>query len=73
MINLELIKDPENLSAAKTVCPEAYDSLLLEATYREIFLALIDRCKNSFRGPAQFNRALKPHRGLGSCANATYA
>ncbi|KAF1944319.1 hypothetical protein EJ02DRAFT_510235 [Clathrospora elynae] len=64
MINLEDIKDTENSSAAKMFLPEAYDSLLIEATCREIFLDLIDRCKNGFRGPAQFNKALKPQRGL---------
>jgi hypothetical protein len=73
MINLEDIKDPETSSAARTFRPEAYDSLLLEATCREIFLALIDRCKNGFRGPTQFNKVLKPHRGLEPDANATCA
>jgi hypothetical protein len=73
MINLEDIKDPENSSATRMFRPEAYDSLLLEATCREIFLALIDRCKNGFRGPAQFNKALKPHRGLEADADATCA
>jgi hypothetical protein len=71
MINLEEIKDPENSSAAKMFRPEVYDSLLLEATCREIFLALIDRCKDGFRGPPQFNKALKPHRGLEADADAT--
>lgn len=73
MINLEDIKDPENSSAARMFRPEAYDSLLLEATCREIFSALIDRCKSGFRGPAQFNKALKPHRGLEADADATCA
>src|SRR4051794_34370381 len=41
MINLENIKDTENSSAARTFRPAEYDSLLLEATCREIFLALI--------------------------------
>ncbi|KAF1831074.1 hypothetical protein BDW02DRAFT_572363 [Decorospora gaudefroyi] len=73
MINLEDIKDTEQSSAVKMFLPEAYDSLLLEATCREIFLALIDRCKNGFRGPAQFNKALKPNRGLEADTNASCA
>jgi hypothetical protein len=73
MINLEEIKDTETSSAAKRFRPEAYDSLLLEATCREIFLALIDRVKYGFRGPAQFNKALKPNRGLEADANAPCA
>ncbi|RYO72580.1 hypothetical protein AA0113_g1073 [Alternaria arborescens] len=73
MVNLENVKDPADSSAAKLFRPEAYDSLLLEATCREIFLALIDRCKNGFRGPSQFNKALKPHRGLEVDADATCA
>jgi hypothetical protein len=71
MINLEDIKDPENSSATRTFRPGAYDSLLLEATCHEIFLALIVRCKNGFRGPTQFNKALKPHRGFEADDNAT--
>ena len=70
MINLEDIKDTENSTAARTFQPGAYDSLLLEATCREIFLALIDRCNNGFRGSAQFNKALKPNRGLEADAKA---
>jgi superfamily II helicase len=73
MINLEDIKDTENSSATKMFRLEAYDSLLLEATCREIFLALIDRCKSGFRGPAQFNKALKPNRGLEADATASCA
>jgi superfamily II helicase len=73
MINFEEIKDTENSSAAKMFRPKAYDSLLLEATCREIFLALIDRCKSGFRGPAQFNKALKPNRGIEADATASCA
>ena len=70
MANLEDIKDTENSSTAKMFRPEAYDSLLLDATCREIFLALIDRYKCGFRGPAQFNKALQPNRRLEADANA---
>jgi hypothetical protein len=73
MINLADIKDTENSSAAKMFRPEAYDSLLLEATCREIFLALTDRCKCGFRGPVQFNKALKPNRGLEADATTSCA
>ncbi|RMZ72459.1 hypothetical protein GMOD_00007447 [Pyrenophora seminiperda CCB06] len=73
MINLEDVKDTDNSSAVQLFDPEEYDSLLLEAVGREIFLALIDRCKNGFRGPCRCNKALEPNGGLEADVTASCA
>ncbi|KAF2179990.1 hypothetical protein K469DRAFT_693475 [Zopfia rhizophila CBS 207.26] len=63
MTNTSNVKDRDSSHAKKMFLPGAYDALLVEATCREIFAFLIDRCKNGFRGPEQFNKAIKPAKG----------
>lgn len=71
MANIKDVKDREGSHSLKMFLPEAYDPLLLEATSREVFSALLDRCKHGFRGPAHFNKALSPRKGLEADKTAT--
>lgn len=64
MINISNVKDRDNSHAKKMFSPNCYDALLIESTSREIFLALLDRCKHGFRGPTQFDKSLKPVRDV---------
>jgi hypothetical protein len=60
--NIENVKDTEVSHARRMFFPENLSPLVIEATSREIFTALMDRCKHGFRGPTSFNKALKPHK-----------
>jgi hypothetical protein len=60
--NITNVKDTPSSHAYRMFLPDATSSLLIEATAREIFTALLDRCKHGFRGPTSFNKALKPHK-----------
>ncbi|PSN62286.1 hypothetical protein BS50DRAFT_578109 [Corynespora cassiicola Philippines] len=71
MMNTEDVKDTEGSRAKKMFLPGSCDPLLIECTSREIFLALLDQCKHGFRSPAQYNKALKPTRGLEKDKSAT--
>lgn len=62
--NTESVKDTSSSHALRMFKPIFYDALLLEATARQIFTFLLDRCTHGFRGPAAFNKALKPVRDL---------
>ncbi|KAF2690516.1 hypothetical protein K458DRAFT_383625 [Lentithecium fluviatile CBS 122367] len=63
MTNTTDVKDTDSSHARRMFLPEGnLPALLIEATCREIFTALLDRCKHGFRGPATFNKALKPHK-----------
>ncbi|KAJ4301413.1 hypothetical protein N0V90_003505 [Kalmusia sp. IMI 367209] len=71
MSNTEDVKDTPNSHHRRLFLAEYLDPLLIEACCREIFTALIDRCKNGFRGPAHFNKALKASHTLGPDRTAT--
>lgn len=58
MINLEGIKDADNSTATRTFQPAAHNSLLLEATCREIFLAFINRCNKDWKIRLLVNHSL---------------
>jgi hypothetical protein len=60
MTNVTNVKDTGNSHAKRLFVPNSYDPLLIECTCRQIFTSLLDRCISGFRGPAQFNKALKP-------------
>jgi hypothetical protein len=60
--NTNNVKDTPSSHAYRMFLPEATSPLLIEATAREIFTSLLDRCKHGFRGPTSFNKALKPHK-----------
>jgi len=62
MANTESVKDTETSHARRMFLSDNLNPLLIEATSREIFTSLIDRCKYGFRGPTSFNKALKPHK-----------
>ena len=62
MSNTENVKDSKTSHAFRTFYPDNISPLLIEAASREIFTSLIDRCKHGFRGPASFNKAIKPHK-----------
>lgn len=71
MTNTEDVKDTVNSHHLRLFSSEAIDSLLIEACCREIFTALIDRCRHGFRGPAQFNKALRASHQLEPDRTAT--
>ncbi|KAF2788876.1 hypothetical protein K505DRAFT_213393, partial [Melanomma pulvis-pyrius CBS 109.77] len=60
MTNIQTVKDTEGSHAKRMFLPGSYDRYLIEASCRQIFATLIDRCRSGFRGPTQFNKALKP-------------
>lgn len=60
MTNVTNVKDTNNSHAKRLFLPASYDPLLIECTSRQILTSLLDRCISGFRGPAQFNKALKP-------------
>ena len=68
-----MLKDTGNANAIRTLDLEEYNSLFLELVRHEIFAALIYQYENGFRGPARFNKALKPNRGLEADAQAVCA
>lgn len=61
--NTQDVKDTPN-SHHRRLFTEGIDPLLIEACSREIFIALIDRCKYGFRGPPAFDKALKASHQL---------
>lgn len=71
MTNITDVKDPLTSHHRRLFLSDGIDPLLIEACCREIFTALIDRCKNGFRGPAQFNKALKASHQLEPDRTAT--
>ncbi|KAF1966064.1 hypothetical protein BU23DRAFT_663887 [Bimuria novae-zelandiae CBS 107.79] len=71
MANTKDVKDTATSHHRRLFSSDAIDSLLVEACCREIFSALIDRCTNGFRGPAQFNKALKASQQLEPDRTAT--
>ncbi|KAF2467701.1 uncharacterized protein BDR25DRAFT_316700 [Lindgomyces ingoldianus] len=71
MTNVHNVKDREGSHAMKMFLPNVYDPLLVEATCRDILRSLIDRCKNGFRGPNTFNKAIKPGKELEADKTAT--
>ncbi|KAF2871368.1 hypothetical protein BDV95DRAFT_668032 [Massariosphaeria phaeospora] len=71
MANIKNVKDTEGSHAKKMFLPDSSDPLLIEATCREIFSSLIDRCNNGFRGPSNFNKALKLNKETESDSTAT--
>ncbi|ORY18365.1 hypothetical protein BCR34DRAFT_449091, partial [Clohesyomyces aquaticus] len=71
MTNLDNVKDRQGSHAVRMFLPNSYDPLLVEATCREILTALVDRCKNGFRGPDLFNKAIKPGKELEADKTAT--
>ncbi|KAK3202680.1 hypothetical protein GRF29_154g351681 [Pseudopithomyces chartarum] len=64
MKNTDDVKDLQNSHHRRLFLPKKTDDLLIDACCCAIFEALIDRCRYGFRGPAQFNKALKPMHGL---------
>ncbi|PVH94607.1 hypothetical protein DM02DRAFT_184656 [Periconia macrospinosa] len=64
LTNTQSVKDTPSSHALRMFLPNCYDPLLIEATARQIFTFLLDRCTHGFRGPASFNKALKPVRDL---------
>jgi hypothetical protein len=60
MTNTTNVKDTDNSHAKRLFLPTSYDPLLIECTSRQILTSLLDRCISGFRGPAQFNKALRP-------------
>ncbi|KAF1955834.1 hypothetical protein CC80DRAFT_548902 [Byssothecium circinans] len=69
--NTTSVKDTPTSHALRTFLPSAYDPFLIEATARQILTLLLDRCTHGFRGPAAFNKALKPARDLEADRTAT--
>jgi hypothetical protein len=60
MTNVTNVKDTNNSHAKRLFLPASYDPLLIECTSRHILTSLLDRCISGFRGPAQFNKAVRP-------------
>ncbi|OAG10047.1 uncharacterized protein CC84DRAFT_460696 [Paraphaeosphaeria sporulosa] len=71
MTNIKDVKDPANSHHCRLFSSESIDPLLIEACSREIFTALMDRCKNGFRGPPAFNKALNANHRLEPDRTAT--
>ncbi|KAF2451516.1 hypothetical protein P171DRAFT_492934 [Karstenula rhodostoma CBS 690.94] len=69
--NTKGVKDTATSHHRRLFSSEGIDPLLIEACSREIFTALIDRCKNGFRGPPAFNKALKASHQLEPDRTAT--
>lgn len=64
MSNTQNVKDTLHSHHRRLFLPENRDDKLIEASCREIFVALVDRCKHGFRGPPQFNKALRANGPL---------
>lgn len=71
MTNTQDVKDTPDSHHRRIFMPDCIDDALIESCCREIFTALIDRCRNGFRGPAQFNKALKASHAQASDRTAT--
>jgi hypothetical protein len=69
--NTKDVKDTATSHHRRLFSSKAIDFILIEACSREIFTALIDRCKNGFHGPPTFNKALKSSYQLESDRTAT--
>ncbi|CAI6342280.1 unnamed protein product [Periconia digitata] len=64
LTNVDSCKDTPTSHAYRLFHPSPPPAPLLEASARQIFTSLLDRCTHGFRGPASFNKALKPIAGL---------
>ncbi|KAL5448896.1 hypothetical protein PMIN06_007002 [Paraphaeosphaeria minitans] len=71
MNNTKDTKDTATSHHRRLFSSESIDPLLIESCSREIFTALMDRCKNGFRGPPAFNKALKASHQLEPDRTAT--
>lgn len=71
ILNTTDVKDTATSHHLRLFSSSHIDPVLIEACSREIFTTLIDRCKNGFRGPPAFNKALKASHQLEPDRTAT--